>query len=126
MRIEFVSFGYRHGIPANAQFVFDVRRVRNPFNRKELRYTTGLDEETARFVLRSPSGHETLWAIVGTMRQLAPGTHAHGAGHAIVVGVGCTGGHHRSVAIAQALAAQFQDYEDGYDAVAIHRDLENA
>ena len=125
MRLEFVSFGYKHpeGVPKGAQFVFDVRRVRNPYHKKELRHTNGLHEKTAKYVLESQSGRETYNAISTALLRLAPGTKATGKGHAIIVGIGCTGGHHRSVALAQRLASAFQTLP-GYDAVAIHRDLE--
>jgi UPF0042 nucleotide-binding protein len=115
-----VSFGYKFGIPIDADLLFDVRFLPNPHYDLRLRPLTGLDAEVRDFVLRSPGTEEYLERLYPLLDFLFPRYAAEGKAH-LTIGVGCTGGHHRSVTIAQLIGQRYE--KQGYYTVVRHRDL---
>lgn len=120
MAVRVGSFGFKHGVPMEADLVFDVRFLPNPFYVAELRAHTGLDEDVRDYVFSSPQSHEFLARLKEFVAWLLPRYRDEGK-TALVIAVGCTGGHHRSVAIAHALADAIR--EIGYPVTESHRDL---
>ena len=119
MAITLQSFGFRHGLPADSDLVFDIRFLPNPYFVPALSPRDGRDEEVASFVLDSPQGSETTTRIEEFLRFALPRFAEEGK-HYLTVSVGCTGGRHRSVAISEALAASLgQDW----DVRVKHRDV---
>lgn len=103
--VSIVSFGFRYGSPKNAELQFDVRFLPNPYFETDLRELSGTDAAVARYVLDSEVGagaFERLWDLC---RYLLPLYDQEGKAY-LTIGVGCTGGRHRSVAIAEALAGE--------------------
>jgi len=115
-----VSFGYKYGIPIDADLLFDVRFLPNPHYDLRLRPLTGLDAEVRDYVLASSGTEEYLERLFALLDFLFPRYAAEGKAH-LTIGVGCTGGRHRSVAIAEAIADRYQ--KQGYYTVARHRDV---
>ena len=115
-----VSFGYKYGIPIDADLLFDVRFLPNPHYDLRLRPLTGLDAEVRDFVLQSPGTGEYLERLFPLLDFLFPRYAAEGKAH-LTIGVGCTGGRHRSVTIAQAIGERYE--KQGYYTVVRHRDL---
>jgi UPF0042 nucleotide-binding protein len=115
-----VSFGYKFGIPIDADLLFDVRFLPNPHYDLRLRPLTGLDAEVRDFVLASPDTGEYLEHLLGMLDFLFPRYAAEGKAH-LTIGVGCTGGRHRSVAIAQLIGDRYE--KQGYYTVVRHRDI---
>ena len=115
-----VSFGYKYGIPIDADLLFDVRFLRNPHYDLRLRPLTGLDADVRDYVLQSPGTLDYLERLYALLDFLFPRYAAEGKAH-LTIGVGCTGGHHRSVAIAEDIADRYQ--KQGYYTSARHRDL---
>lgn len=121
LSVQFVSFGYKHGVPREADLLFDVRFLQNPHYVPELRGQTGLDHPVARFVAEAP-GMETFRArLEGLLDFLLPAYREEGK-TTLVIGIGCTGGRHRSVAIAEMLARRYADWPD-LEVSAAHRHL---
>jgi UPF0042 nucleotide-binding protein len=115
-----VSFGYKFGIPIDADLLFDVRFLPNPHYDLRLRPLTGLDADVRDYVLASSGTGEYLERLFALLDFLFPRYAAEGKAH-LTIGVGCTGGRHRSVAIAEAIAERYQ--KQGYYTVARHRDI---
>jgi RNase adapter protein RapZ len=116
----FVSFGYKYGVPLDADLLFDVRFLPNPFYDAELRPLTGLDRPVREYVIHSVD-FEEFWAVLTPLLDyLFPRYVAEGKAH-LTIGVGCTGGHHRSVAIAAALAEHYA--AQGFQITVRHRDI---
>ncbi len=101
--ITLFSFGYKYEPPQDVNFLFDVRFLNNPFHDVELRSFTGLTAEVADFVLDNSSGKECLRHLEATIRFQAKELQSSGR-EELRIGIGCTGGHHRSVAVIEALA----------------------
>lgn len=120
MRVEINSFGFKRGLPRQADLVYDVRFLPNPFYIEGLGSHTGLDEDVKSFVLDNPITKEFLLKLEDMMTFLLPHYQEEGK-HRLSIAIGCTGGAHRSVAIAGALAAFLQ--EKGYPVTVTHRDL---
>lgn len=106
MRIEFVAFGYKYGILADADLVFDVRCVANPYYIETLRKKTGLDEEVRQFVMGHEEARELFSRMVSYLEYAVPLYEKEGKAQ-LVVGLGCTGGQHRSVTFASLLQEHF-------------------
>lgn len=121
LRIEVMSFGFKRGLPRQADLVFDVRFLPNPFYMKELGCHTGLDEEVRRFVMEDAVTQEFMSRITDMLAFLIPHYREEGK-HRLMIGIGCTGGQHRSVAITEAIAQALRDMK--YEVSASHRDLE--
>jgi len=121
MNIHCMSFGFKHGIPSEADFVIDVRCLPNPYWVEELRNKTGLDKEVRDYVFAFDEAHELLKKMVDLLDFLNPLYIKEGKSQ-IVIAVGCTGGNHRSVAIAEALKEHFAQKWD--NVTVNHRDIE--
>jgi UPF0042 nucleotide-binding protein len=121
LRIEILSFGFKRGLPRDSDLVFDVRFLPNPFYMREIRLFTGLEEQVRTFVLEHSATREFLTKLYDLLAFLLPHYRAEGK-HRLMIAVGCTGGAHRSVAIAEALGAHLR--EQGQQADVNHRDIE--
>lgn len=121
MRTTIVSFGYKYGLPLDADLVLDVRFLPNPHWIDSLRPYTGLDEPVRRYVLEQETTDRFLDRTKELLRVVLPGYQAEGR-HYLTLAIGCTGGRHRSVALAEKLASFVA--EEGYDTKVLHRDVE--
>lgn len=119
VRIVISSFGYKRGIPANADFVFDMRYTENPFYIPELRYKSGRNPEVRNFVFSDKVVAKQLDSIEEMVRELIPEFIAQGK-RRLMISFGCTGGRHRSVAMAEALHDRLAD---DFTVLVEHRDL---
>ena len=120
MALRVLSFGFKHGVPMEADLVFDVRFLPNPYYQPELRHQTGLDEPVREYVFSTPATYEFVDRLKDFTGWLLPRYEEEGK-TVLVVAVGCTGGHHRSVAIAHALAEHYRAL--GWQVAENHRDL---
>lgn len=118
--VSVVSFGYKYGILQDADLVFDVRFLPNPFYIEELRPKNGKEEETASYVLKWEAAQGFLDRVSDLVTYLLPNYQREGR-DLLVIGVGCTGGFHRSVALAEALAKRLE--EDQVSVLVGHREL---
>jgi UPF0042 nucleotide-binding protein len=119
--VTVVSFGFRYGLPSHADLVYDVRFLPNPYFIPELKPHPGTDERVKSYVLEQPDARSFLDRIVALNEFLIPRYRAEGKSY-LTIAVGCTGGRHRSVAIAGALAARLES--GGTDVRLWHRDVE--
>jgi UPF0042 nucleotide-binding protein len=122
LSVTFMSFGFKHGPPREEDLAFDVRFLANPHYEPDLRDLTGLDERVVEYIARDgrlDALYERLYALLDFLLEQYV---AEGKAH-LVIAVGCTGGRHRSVAIAEQLAARYGDNEDLAVTVA-HRDID--
>lgn len=120
MDVRVFSFGFKHGIPMEADLVFDVRFLPNPYYVPELRAHTGLDQGVRDYVFGGGQADEFMKRLGDLIAWLLPRYVEEGK-TALVIGVGCTGGHHRSVAIAHSLAELIRTL--GYPVSESHRDM---
>jgi RNase adapter protein RapZ len=120
MQVSLVSFGFKYGIPMASDLLFDVRFLPNPHYDLRLRPMTGRDADVRDYVLGSSGTVEYLDRLYALLDFLFPRYAAEGKAH-LTIGIGCTGGHHRSVAIAEAVAERYQ--KQGYYTIARHRDV---
>ncbi len=120
MEVHVMSFGFKHGVPMEADLVFDVRFLPNPYYVQELRSLTGLDEGVRDYVFSFPQSDEFLKKLIDFVTYLLP-RYAEEGKTALVIAIGCTGGHHRSVAIAHALAQAIAS--QGFPVNESHRDM---
>jgi UPF0042 nucleotide-binding protein len=104
MRIFLMSFGYRNGLPRDADLVFDVRFLKNPHYVPELKPQTGMDSEVAAFIARDPALAPFLEHVIALVDPLLPLYEAEGKSY-LTIAIGCTGGQHRSVYIVERLKA---------------------
>ena len=121
VQIHVVSFGFKHGVPADADLVFDVRFITNPYYVPEMRRLTGLDAPVAKFVLERADAKEFLERVEGLLLFLFPRYQQEGK-HQVTLGIGCTGGQHRSTAIADRISKDLR--RAGYLVTVQHRDIE--
>jgi UPF0042 nucleotide-binding protein len=120
MVTRIVSFGFKFGLPVDADLVFDLRYLPNPHFVPELRPCSGLDEPVADFVLRAPETAELLGDLENLLRHVLPRYEREGKAY-LTIGLGCTGGRHRSVCIAETLAGRLRGDRE---IVVEHRDIE--
>ncbi|PLX86921.1 MAG: RNase adapter RapZ [Desulfuromonas sp.] len=106
--VQLESFGYRYGLPASADLVFDVRFLPNPHYIDRYRPLTGLDETLRHYVIEQPASQEFLRQLKQMLGFLLPHYRAEGKSY-LTVAIGCTGGRHRSVSIVEALNSDFPD-----------------
>jgi len=123
MVLVFESFGYKHGIPVDADFVFDARFLPNPFWEKELKGMTGLEQPVKDFLASQPIITKFIWQINSFMMTWLPHLERNNRSY-VTIAIGCTGGKHRSVYIAELLASNFRKERD--DIQTHHRDIEVA
>ncbi|MHB1497662.1 MAG: RNase adapter RapZ [Acidimicrobiales bacterium] len=121
MQVLVISFGFKHGVPLDVDNVLDVRFIPNPHWVEEMRPLTGLDEPVRRFVLSQPESKEFLFRTEQLFEFLLPAYVREGKSY-LTIAVGCTGGRHRSVVLAEEIAASLRRM--GYDPSVIHRDVE--
>lgn len=118
--ITVLSFGFKYGIPVDSDLVFDVRFLSNPFYIPELKVKTGIDEEVYNFVMNSEGAETFLDKLEDMLTFLIPNYIVEGKNQ-LVVSIGCTGGHHRSVTLARAIAARMEKLDYGIKLE--HRDI---
>ena len=120
MSVSVISFGFKYGIPIEADLVFDVRFLPNPYYVEELRSLTGLEPAVRDYVLNGDQAARFMAKLTDLIDFLLPQYVEEGKS-ALVIAVGCTGGHHRSVAVTRALADHIKEL--GYPAAENHRDM---
>ena len=120
LRLALLSFGFKYGVPLDADFVFDMRFLPNPFWVPELRNLDGRDPEVSDHVLGQAGAEEFLDRVVALMEPVTRGYLSEGRRYATLA-IGCTGGKHRSVAMTEALAERLRT--DRIDTFLVHRDL---
>ena len=120
LSITVSSFGFKYGSPSDADIVMDVRFLPNPHYVPELRPQTGLDAPVVRFVMKHAQTAEFMHAWFGLLDTVVPGYVIEGKHH-LSIALGCTGGKHRSVALAEATAAHLGGR--GYSVAVSHRDI---
>lgn len=120
--ITIVSFGFKYGIPTDCDLVFDVRFLPNPYYVEGLRSKTGNDREIQEYVMQFPEAWEFLRKLEDMVKFLIPNYIVEGKTQ-LVIGIGCTGGKHRSVTLANALFERLADRE-GYGIKIEHRDIQ--
>lgn len=121
LRVKVVSFGFKHGTPRDADMVMDVRFLPNPHWVEDLRAHTGMDDPVRDYVFAQPETGPFVTAFEGLLDVVVPGYVGEGKRY-LTIAIGCTGGRHRSVALAEHVAAHLRDTIDEPVVVA-HRDL---
>lgn len=121
MQLTVTSFGYKHGLPLDVDLVLDCRFIPNPHWVEELRPLTGLDAPVRRYVLEQSETKGFLKHLERLLVQLLPAYVKEGKAY-LTIAFGCTGGHHRSVAIAEEIAAFLR--KRGFEPAVAHRDIE--
>ena len=120
MSVTITSFGFKYGLPMEADLVFDVRFMPNPYYVPELKNKTGLDQAVRDFVFSFRQTNDFMEQLEKMLTFLLP-LYAEEGKSALVIAIGCTGGHHRSVAVAHELAEYIT--EEGYQVTENHRDI---
>ncbi|WP_045864429.1 RNase adapter RapZ [Streptomyces sp. WMMB 714] len=120
LRATVMSFGYKYGLPVDADLVADCRFLPNPHWVPELRPFTGTTEEVANYVFNQPGAKEFLDRYAELLQLIAAGYRREGKRY-VTIAVGCTGGKHRSVAVSEKLARRLSDA--GVETVVVHRDM---
>jgi len=123
LNVDVTSFGFKHGVPLDADLVFDVRFLPNPFYDPALRPLTGLDAPVIGYVMGQPETGTFVDELATLLKRWIP-LYANSGKARLTIAIGCTGGQHRSVAIAARLAARLAD--DFENVAAVHRDLPRA
>jgi len=123
LQVNVVSFGYKHGLPLDVDLVFDCRFLPNPHWVDRLRPLTGTDADVREYVMRQPLSSEFLQQLDDLLSMLLPAYQQEGKSY-LSIGVGCTGGRHRSVVIAEELAQRMRRH--GVRTAVRHRDIERA
>ena len=118
--VSVMSFGFARGLPRNADLVFDMRFLRNPHWRADLRPGTGLDQDVSAYVADDPAYDMAMSQIESLLLVLLPRYRAEGKSY-VTIAFGCTGGRHRSVHVAERVAARLRD--EGFSPTVAHRDL---
>lgn len=121
--ITVLSFGFKYGIPSDADLVFDVRFLPNPYYIDELRPKSGNDKPVADYVMKSEASQEFLMKLTDMVKFLIPHYVDEGK-HQLVIAIGCTGGKHRSVTLTNELYKNLLVSQDAYGLKKEHRDLE--
>ncbi len=122
LAVTFMTFGFKHGSPRDADLTFDVRFLPNPHYEADLRELTGLDDNVIEYVTRSDGIGDFYERLTPLLDYLLPAYEREGKSH-LMVGVGCTGGRHRSVVIAEHLARVYGERGD-YMIDVVHRDID--
>ena len=120
LTVTISSFGFKYGLPIDADTVLDVRFLPNPYYVPELRTKTGMDQDVFDYVFGHPDSQEYMTRLVDLFRFLLP-RYINEGKTSFVIAVGCTGGHHRSVAVARKLAEDIHSM--GYPVELYHRDI---
>lgn len=123
MRVQVLSFGHKYGNPGDLELLFDVRHLPNPHFVPDLKRLSGHDRRVVKYLRSQPEVEETLRRFSELLDYLLPLYKREGKSY-VTVGIGCTGGRHRSVMVANELAARLR--RAGFDAQAVHRDVKLA
>lgn len=123
MEVNVFSFGFKHGMPVEADIMIDVRFLPNPFYDPEMRHLTGMDAKVSDYVINHPKTQDFLSAWYALLDAVMPGYLAEGKPQ-LSIAIGCTGGQHRSVSIANVTASYLTEH--GYHVALSHRDLARA
>lgn len=118
-RIEIMSFGFKYGLPLDADLVFDVRFLPNPHYMPELRNKTGLDQTVYDYVMAHEESEDFYQHLIALIKPILPGYQKEGKS-VLTIAIGCTGGQHRSVAFAHRLV---EDLKKGWSINVTHRDI---
>ena len=119
--VKVVSFGFKNGIPIDADMMFDVRCFPNPFYIPELKHKTGKEKEVQDYVMNNPEAKGYFDRIVDMIEYIIPVFRGEGR-NSLIIAVGCTGGHHRSVTFVEKLTTQLSN--KGLSVKALHRDID--
>ena len=122
LMINVMSFGFKHGIPADADLVFDVRFLPNPYYIDELKYYTGNDAPVRDYVMSFDEAHDFMAKLIDMVEFLIPNYVKEGK-YQLVIAIGCTGGKHRSVTLANELFSSLKE-KKGYGVKLTHRDID--
>jgi UPF0042 nucleotide-binding protein len=122
LQIDIITFGFKHGIPLEADLVFDARFLTNPFYVPDLKPLSGLQQPVRDFVLGQPTASRFLDLVAELLTLTIPAYRAEGKGR-LTVAFGCTGGHHRSIALAEELAERLKPVENA-SVNLFHRELD--
>ncbi|MBP3273440.1 MAG: RNase adapter RapZ, partial [Butyrivibrio sp.] len=125
LMINVLSFGFKHGIPSDADLVFDVRFLPNPYYIDELKHKTGNDKPVQDYVKSFPACQEFVDKLTDMLEFLIPGYVKEGK-YQLVVAIGCTGGQHRSVTIANELYERLKNLGGNFGLKLTHRDVKDA
>lgn len=121
MVVSVMSFGFKHGLARNADYVFDVRCLANPHFVPSLRPLTGMDDEVADYVMKDGEGAEYLEKLLALLKHTLP-RHVKEGRALVTLAIGCTGGQHRSVAFAERIATLLRQWDTGRITLS-HRDI---
>ena len=121
LKVEVVSFGHKYGAPRGVDLMFDVRHLPNPYFEKELKHLAGEDPKIIKYLLGKPDVTETIERFVDLLLYLLPRYRREGKSY-LTIGVGCTGGRHRSVMVANSLRNALKN--ENFDASVTHRDIQ--
>jgi UPF0042 nucleotide-binding protein len=121
LHIQVVSFGHKYGVPHQVDLLFDVRHLPNPYFEEGLRELTGTDRKVVGYLENQTEVEETIRRFVDLLEYLLPLYRREGKSY-LSIGVGCTGGRHRSVMVANRLGKAFKN--DSFDVSVAHRDLQ--
>jgi RNase adapter protein RapZ len=122
LQIDIVTFGFKYGIPLEADLVFDVRFLTNPYWEPDLKPLSGLEDKVREFVLAQPAANRFLELVTELLELTAPAYRVEGK-EQLRVALGCTGGYHRSIALAEELGRRLAELPDASVTV-FHRELE--
>ncbi len=121
LHVQFVSFGHKHGVPRQVDLLFDVRHLPNPYFVKELKELPGNNRKVIEFLENETEVGETIRRFTDLLQYLLPLYKREGKSY-LTIGIGCTGGRHRSVMVANSLAGAFK--ADSFDVSVTHRDVQ--
>lgn len=121
LKIQFLSFGHKYGTPRDVDLMFDVRHLPNPYFEMSLRELTGEDPKIVRFLNKNADVRETIGRFADLLEYLLPHYKSEGKSY-LTIGVGCTGGRHRSVMVANELRKRLR--KTGFDISVVHRDMQ--
>jgi len=122
LKVRLFSFGFKHGLPANISYLFDARFLPNPYWEENLRHLSGRDPEIASYVVGSEQGTQFL-VLLEPLLSFIVGQIINAGKTDVHIGVGCTGGRHRSVAVVEALGSILAGRGD-IELTVFHRDIE--
>ena len=120
LKVAIISFGFKNGTPIDADMVFDMRFLPNPFWIPELRPKSGLSKDVAQYVLKHDAAQRFQNHMIELIETVAPGYLQEGKRH-VTVAIGCTGGKHRSTSMGEELSTRLEDR--GFPTTVLHRDL---
>jgi UPF0042 nucleotide-binding protein len=121
LHVQFVSFGHKHGVPNQVDLLFDVRHLPNPYFDQNLKELPGTDSKVIAFLEREDEVQETIKRFSNLLEYLLPLYKREGKSY-LTIGVGCTGGRHRSVMVANRLSEAVKN--DNFDISVTHRDVQ--